>query len=367
MQIGMRYVTFRTNADGSRRYYWQRPGWPLTRLPDDEVTRFKEQKRLNEQADKAGPQKKAKPKKALARAAAKGSVGWLVLEYRSNEVFTARARNTRLAYEVFLRQIEFHWRHSRIKGLTRVVCNEFIEDIPTLGMRRLARAVFRNLFKLAMNKGYLTINPLDGYTLPVPESRDRFATEEELQAIRRACQSHRYGEGMLTALALLLYTGQRVMDVLTMSWKHHEGDVIAVAQEKTRKRLRIACHKDLQARLVSLKEDRKGVMIVNRDDGRAFYYELFNQTWREICAAAGVSDLQARDLRRTAVIRLAESGCTEAEIKSITGHSADQIKILLETYLVPTEEMSRNAIAKLEAHQERKSNVERVRQNESGV
>ncbi len=36
------YVTRRTNANGKVRWYWQRPGHKLTRLPDDPVERFRE-------------------------------------------------------------------------------------------------------------------------------------------------------------------------------------------------------------------------------------------------------------------------------------------------------------------------------------
>ncbi len=50
MDEKLAYVTRRTNANGKVRWYWQRPGHKLRRLPDDPVERFREAKRLNDAA-----------------------------------------------------------------------------------------------------------------------------------------------------------------------------------------------------------------------------------------------------------------------------------------------------------------------------
>jgi hypothetical protein len=55
-----------------------------------------------------------------------------------------------------------------------------------------------------------------------------------------------------------------------------------------------------------------------------------------------------RNLRGTAVTRLALVGCTEAEIASITGHSRDVRSILDAHYLHRDPELARAAIHKLE-------------------
>ena len=48
----LKYVTKRRNKRGIR-WYWQRKGHPLVRLPDDPVKRFALAHKLNEQADAA--------------------------------------------------------------------------------------------------------------------------------------------------------------------------------------------------------------------------------------------------------------------------------------------------------------------------
>jgi hypothetical protein len=46
-----RYITVRKNGSGTERYYWQRRGFPLTRLPDDPVERLIRAGELNLAAD----------------------------------------------------------------------------------------------------------------------------------------------------------------------------------------------------------------------------------------------------------------------------------------------------------------------------
>ena len=63
---------------------------------------------------------------------------------------------------------------------------------------------------------------------------------------------------------------------------------------------------------------------------------------------AGLDHLQARDLRRTAVVNLARAGATTPEIAAITGHSIDRVQRILETYLPRDVHMARAGIVKLE-------------------
>ncbi|MCP4392938.1 MAG: hypothetical protein GY804_01515 [Alphaproteobacteria bacterium] len=56
------------------------------------------------------------------------------------------------------------------------------------------------------------------------------------------------------------------------------------------------------------------------------------------------------DLRRTAVVRLAEAGATEAQIAAVTGHKIETTRQILETYLPRTSDMAEAAITKLTTH-----------------
>ena len=67
-----------------------------------------------------------------------------------------------------------------------------------------------------------------------------------------------------------------------------------------------------------------------------------------VALVAELEHLQARDLRRTAAVRLAEAGATVPEIAAVTGHSIDRTERIMEVYVPRTRAMAVAAIEKLE-------------------
>ena len=65
---------------------------------------------------------------------------------------------------------------------------------------------------------------------------------------------------------------------------------------------------------------------------------------------AGLKNLQFRDLRRTAIVRLAEACATVPEIASISGHTIDRCQRILEVYLPRNSKMAKAAVDKLEKY-----------------
>ena len=73
--------------------------------------------------------------------------------------------------------------------------------------------------------------------------------------------------------------------------------------------------------------------------------------FRCIATAAGIpSNLQFRDLRRTATVQLAEAGCNEAEIASIGGWSPETVSAMMKIYRPLNLTMAQNALVKLEKY-----------------
>jgi hypothetical protein len=79
----------------------------------------------------------------------------------------------------------------------------------------------------------------------------------------------------------------------------------------------------------------------------------FATRWDAVASRTATLHLNRQDLRRTAVVRLAEADCTVPQIAAITGHSLKQVEGIMESYFVRTYEMGAAAITKLEAHQDR--------------
>src|SRR5207253_4546950 len=96
---------------------------------------------------------------------------------------------------------------------------------------------------------------------------------------------------------------------------------------------------------------RAGMMIVAWN-GRRVSYPAFSGRFLRVCKRAGI-DAQARDLRRTAMIRMAEAGATVPQIASVSGHSITSTQQILETYLPRNRDLAEIAITRLAEYKKR--------------
>lgn len=158
---------------------------------------------------------------------------------------------------------------------------------------------------------------------------------------------------------LLAYTGQRPGDVRVMQLSDYDGVRLNVVQQKTGAKVWIRCHKDLKVHLDCCVREAREKCIINATfirglRGRPLGERYFATRWDAIAARTGTAHLNRQDLRRTAVIRLAEASRTVPEITSITGHTPASADSILQTYLVTTYDMADAAITKLEQSQDRR-------------
>ena len=93
MLVRMRYIVEKPNRNGTSRWYWQRPGFPTKRLPDEEDERSRTLRALNDRADaeKRGETGPAEPEF--------GTIAWAVEAYRKSPKFTGKANSTRYSYQ----------------------------------------------------------------------------------------------------------------------------------------------------------------------------------------------------------------------------------------------------------------------------
>jgi integrase len=142
------------------------------------------------------------------------------------------------------------------------------------------------------------------------------------------------------AVTLALYTGQRQGDVLSMRWDAIQGGIIAVAQEKTRKRLAIPIHRDLLPILERI--PRRSVTILSTSAGTPWTKDGFKASWSGALNPPSqrvgplprphplwpirLRGLVFHGLRKSAVVMLLEAGCTTAEVSSITGQTFEMVE-----------------------------------------
>ena len=347
MRHTLRYVTQRAGRSGKRRWYWQRRGYPLTRLPDDLVERIALVERLNANAD-------ALSILIPAVEPARGTVAWVIARYRVSDEFKGLAPSTVRYYDRFLREIEALGGHLPFgQAWTRRAVIDFIESHPRAAAQRQCASVLKNLFGVARYYGLVEIDQTAKLRLPGGKPRARIWSDDEIAAWLAAAEC--LDPSIVTAFMLLLYTAQRPSDVLQMSWSAYSGSAIRLRQQKTRVLLDVPAHPSLAAYLdrVPRHEGGRAVelhrRIVASPRGRRVSYRRFNDRFRRICKLVG-TDAQAPDLRRTAMVKMALGGATESQIASVSGHSIEATRRILETYLPRNRELAEAAIARFADH-----------------
>jgi integrase len=231
-----------------------------------------------------------------------------------------------------------------VKGLTRAVLDKIMGDRSNTPMAaNNLMKVLRYLLEHAVALGMIAINPTIGIRKYRSKSEGHHSwTEAEIaQYLARHPLDTRAG----LALALLLYTGRRRGDVVGMGWKHVNGDMIAVKQEKTDTSLMIPLHPDLLKAMKAQPLSNLASFLVT-ERGRSFTSAGFGNWFRDRCDEAELPHCSAHGLRDAAATRLANIGCTDEEIMAITGHRS-RASLAVYTRGADQRRLARQAMAKL--------------------
>lgn len=322
----------RQNADGSERWYWQRRGHKSKRLADDPVKRFAQVAALNAAAD--------------GQNEAEGSIGWCIAEYKRSARYGALHASTRSAYDRWLDYFEREFGVDPATGVTR----KFVVKLRGKLLQRHslptvlhAFAALRLILDVAHDHDLLDHNPANRPKLGTPPPRQAVWTDGQVKTFVEGAPAP-----LALAFRLLIFTAQRPSDVVRMAWSQYDGQRITVRQQKTGALVAVHAHRDLRVALDT--ERRRGPLVAVQHNGRSWTAGGLCEAIRQAMGRLGldVAKLQVRDLRRTAVVRLAEAGATIPEIAGVTGHSLRTAETIVAAYLPRTAEQARNAVLKLE-------------------
>jgi integrase len=205
----------------------------------------------------------------------------------------------------------------------------------------------RPMLNFAVDIGMIPSNPALGIR-PYRIKSDGFHTWTEDEVAQFEAH-HPVGTRARLALTLLLYTAQRVADVIRMGRQHIQGKRIAVRQQKTGMSLLIPLHPMLEQVLMT--EPVTNMTYLMTSYGKPFSANGFSHWFREQCDAAGLSQCSAHGLRKLAATRLANAGCTPAMIMAITGHRTLS-EVQRYTEAANRERLAQDAIDKLGAKSE---------------
>ncbi len=250
-----------------------------------------------------------------------GSMSALIAHYYNSPEFRGLKDSTKVTYRGILERFREDYGHLSVAGLQRTHVRAIIgemEDRPAAANNLLRR--LKMLMLIAMDDGWRTDDPtyrVKGFKI----DSDGFHTWSD-EEIARYRKRHPAGTKADLALTLLLYTGQRRSDVVKMGWQHIDGDRIRVRQTKTGTFISIPMHSELKAAIAGLPKENMTFLIT--EYGKPHSVKGFGAWVKKRATEAGLEDCSAHGLRKAAARRLAEAGCSNQEIKAITGHKTDK-------------------------------------------
>jgi integrase len=338
---GLHWTTFRL-ADGSKKTYWYawRGGPRLV-------------------GEHGSPEFIASYNAAIATkvAAPEGRLLSLVQAYQKSQDFLGLRERTRDDYIKQINKIEQKFGDCPLKALadprTRGIFLDWRDELAQRSQRQAdyTWTVLARVLSWAKDRGKITVNPCERGGRVYHGTRVDFvwSVDDEAAFLKHA-PVHLH-----LPLLLALWTGQRQGDLLRVPWSAYDGSTLRLVQLKSMRRgarpvrVVIPVGAPLKTALDKAAKSMKSPIILLSSEGRPWSPDGFRASWGKACKKAGIVGITFNDLRGTAVTRLALVGCTEAEIATITGHSLNDVKSILDAhYLHRDLEMARSAITKLE-------------------
>jgi integrase len=309
------YVHRYRDRHGKLRVYVKPPGRPSAALPGAPGSPEYMQVYQAAMAGDVVP-------KALSTAKG-GTLAALVQQFYRSAEFANIKPTSQSLYRRVLKPIIARHGHRFFHDLPHEKARKIIEEIGEHkpGMANLTKAVLQQLFNYAkaVDPRLRGANPFD----EIPRYRlgtIHTWTDDEIAAFEKRWP---LGTPERLAFAVLLYTGQRGIDVVKMRRSDIPHGAIRVVQRKTAidadDEMLIAIHPAL-ARAIKAGPS-KGLFLIGDESGRPISRPDLTKLIRRAADAAGLpANCVAHGLRKAALRRLAEHGSTTKEIAAVSGH-----------------------------------------------
>lgn len=307
----LKYVHEFRDRHGTIRRYVRKPGAakriPLPGLPGS--AEFME----TYQAALAAPVMRTEVGAARTK---HGTVNFAIVAYYNSRDFHNLAESSQKARRRILELFRVKFGHLRIDALRRDHIQRILADKPPFSARDWLKAI-RAILRFSVETLRLRDDdPASGIELKMPKHDGYHCwTDEEITQFET---HHAIGTKPRLALALLLYTAQARCDVVKMGRQHVKDGILHTGRQKTGVKLEIPVHSELQ-RIIDATPSG-GMTFLLTEYGKPFAAAGFGNWFRDQCDAADLPQCSAHGLRKAALTRLAEAGCSPFQIMAISGH-----------------------------------------------
>lgn len=338
-------------------YYWQpstvlrQQGWKCRKLSDSLESAISEAQKINDELDRwrnGGTEISSVP--------VVNSIKGLIIAYQRSNRYNDLAVNTKRDYDYRLSLIEQWAGNVPIEGITPSAIEVFWQALAKKSKYKANATIriLRLLLSYAVKPlGWIHTNPASRPGLaPIPPRSVIWENEELFESVKVADELGYFNVG--TSILLGAFLAQRESDILNFKWSDYQNGAFFIKQHKTGAYICVPVHPILKARLDQY-TNRVGFIVHSDLDGKQYTQSAFIHRFgiirKRVCEKfPEFKRCQFLDLRRTAIVRLAEAGCTEAQISAVSGHKIDTCRRILETYLPRNSNMARAAIEIGRAH-----------------
>lgn len=287
---------------GYRRYYFQNAPWSDAFMEEYRACMSGKTARLVPGIDRSAPE----------------SFGALISTYYGTAHYTSLRPSTKATYRREMERLRAEIGDDTVSELHRKHVSAMMDRRGSRGAANNLHRALRVLMRCAVALGWRDDDPTKAIQR-LSEATDGFHTWTEAEVAKYE-ETHPEGSQARLALILMLYTGQRRSDAVTLGRQHVRGSFIYVAQAKTRTRLEILIHPRLAVELAQVPPDQ--LTFLQTQYGRPFTANGFGNKMRQWCNEAGLPQCSSHGLRKLMAVRLAEAGCSAPEIASVTGHKS---------------------------------------------
>ena len=245
----------------------------------------------------------------------------LVAAYKAHPKYTKLAHGTRVSYSRILAEIVEKNGPKPVASLTRAMVRAIHQkhiDTP----RKADWMV--QIISLLCNFARLTLdwpvkNPAEGVELYGKQREFKAWPDWMVKALPKAPPM------VQTAAQLILNTGQRPTAAIIMRRDQFRGEWMEVCDEKGDHQFEVYCPHALRDYLAALPITGAHVLPKNIAEPIGYHaIEKSFRTWRDKMGDKA-KPYSLHGLRKLAIIRLAEAGCSDAQIQAITNQSLQMV------------------------------------------
>ena len=255
------------------------------------------------------------------------TIGDLIERFRAEHLPRKRP-STRDDYERTLRlHIEPHFgQHTKVADVRFEDVDALHRKITKAGSPYQANrtiALLSKMFSLAVRWRMRESNPVKGIEKNREYHRRRYLTGDELVGLTKALAKHP-DKGAADAIRLLLLTGARRGEVLSMRWDNVADGVWSKPPSSTKQREhhQVPLSAPAQELLADIrKRQRPRTDFVFPSHGATGHRVELKKDWAQITKAAGIEGLRIHDLRHSYASQLVSGGASLPLIGALLGHS----------------------------------------------